>query len=82
MEIGGRRYELTMTSGGPDIDGVTLELVDVSSEPRETVADVVYLDADGSFTLRLFRPGIPPEVLAWLEAQARRQLPRVGGPEL
>lgn len=77
MEILGRQFELTMTSG-PEIEGMRLALDDVTVEPRETMADVVHLDTDGSFKLTIFQDNVPAEAVAWLEAEARVRLPRVG----
>jgi hypothetical protein len=59
---------------------VSPELDDISGERRDTVADVVYLDADESFTLTLFQADVPKAAVEWLKAEARRRLPRPDTP--
>lgn len=64
------RYEVIM---GSDLsrDGMFLELWDRD----ELTLEVFFSDADGSFTTTHYRTGVPPEVEAWVEAEARRRLP-------
>ena len=80
MRFRDRDYALTLASDVPS-DSMLLELDDVSSGARDTVADVRYDDAGGGMTLSAYRRELPLEAVEYLIAEARRRLPPAEGAE-
>jgi hypothetical protein len=74
MTFGGREFELTLASDVPS-DSMLLELDEVTSGGRETVADVRFDDRDGSMTFSAYLRELPLEAVEHLIAQARLRLP-------
>jgi hypothetical protein len=62
-------------AGCPEPDGMLLELDDVSGPEAKSVADVLYLESDGTMTFTAYEPAIPIELVEHLIAQARVRLP-------
>jgi hypothetical protein len=71
-QLHGDRFEVIM---GSDIvrDGMFLELRDRLS--GELAVEVFFSDVDGSFATTHYRANVPPDVVGWLQEQARRRLP-------
>jgi hypothetical protein len=74
MTFGGREFELTLASDVPS-DSMLLELDEVTSGGRETVADVRFDDRNGSMTFSAYLRALPLEAVEHLIAQARLRLP-------
>ena len=73
MEFDGRQFELTVFSPVKE-DGVYLELDELTTENRVSVADVFYSDADGRMTFSAFQRDLPIAAIEWLIARARERL--------
>jgi hypothetical protein len=73
MEFDGRQFELTDFSPVRE-DGTYLELDELTSGNRVTVADVFYSDADGTMTFSAFQRDLPLAAIEWLIARARESL--------
>jgi hypothetical protein len=74
MKLGDREFQLTLASD-VSADSMRLELDDVTSGRRETVADVRLDDANGSMTFSAYQRELPLEAVEHLIAEARRRLP-------
>jgi hypothetical protein len=74
MNLGDRRYALTLASDVAG-DATSLELDDVTADPREPVGEVRYADASGALTVSLYRRDVPLAAVEHLLAEARRRLP-------
>lgn len=71
MNIQGRDFE-TVIGSDPERDGMFLELRESGGR---TCAEVFYSDSTFQFTVTLFEPALPLDVLTWLINQARSRLP-------
>lgn len=74
MDVYGRQFELTLASD-LQADGMHLELDELTSGTRVTVASVFYSDVDGSMSFSGYAPDLPLGAIEWLIEEAQKRLP-------
>ena len=73
-EIDGAEYEF-FSGSDVDRDGMYLEVFSPSNEGRELLGEIFYSDEHKTFSLSLFKEGVPLAVVEELISAAKRVLP-------